>query len=292
VTAVLILDGGEIRVSAVRPVRDSPVRIREGGASLGFDRGEPVQAAGRGARLTLSVGDGRRVVGIRALAGYERVACAETAGDRMNLVHDRAVHVYAEESVPSARRRIVAAAHVTGTRRTGTAEGGAQPADQDRALNFLESIEITGITPTSAEVRAPGLVAAISLAARPPTVVVLGGMTARGPAIAILRAATDGSAFGGERLASVDGVFALERPGMAWVVRLGGGVEATVETGLRLERAWAGGEFSRLSVRRGAGPFVPVATLDEPGIVPGTLVRRLARSAGTRLITIRFDTRG
>jgi hypothetical protein len=187
------------------------------------------------------------------------------------------VHVYAEEAVPSARRRIVAAAHVTGSH---------------RELGILEAIAVTRITTSSAEVRAPGLVAAISLAARPPTMVVLCGTTARGPAIGILRAATDRSAFGGERLSSVDGVFALERPGMAWVVRLGGGVEATVETGISLERAWAGGAFRRLSVRRGAGPFVPIATLDEPGIAPGPLVRRLARSAGTRLVTIRFDTPG
>jgi hypothetical protein len=166
---------------------------------------------------------------------------------------------------------------------------GVQPAGPDGALSFLEAIEISGITTTSAEVRAPGLVAAISLAARPPTIVVIGGVTARGPALRILRAASDGSAFGGERLASVDGVFGLERPGMAWVVRLGGAVEATVESGIRLDQAWAGGSFGRLSVRRGAGPFVPVTDLDEPGIAPGALVRRLARSAGTRLVTIRFD---
>jgi hypothetical protein len=275
VTAVLILDGGEIRISAVRPDRDTPIRVREGGASLGFDQGEPVQTPDQDGPLTLSVGDGRRVVGIRALAGYERVGCAETAGDRMNLLHDRAVHLYTEESVASTRRRIVAAAHVTGS---------------NRALGILEAIEVTRITTTSAEVSAPGLVAAISLAARPPTVVVVGGTTARGPALRVVRAATDGSAFGGERLTSVDGVFTLERPGMAWVVRLDGAVEATVETGIRLEHAWAGGALSQLSVRRGAGPFVPIATLDEPGIAPGALVRRLARSAGTRLVTIRFDT--
>ena len=75
-------------------------------------RKETLETMSQGPHLAISVADGRRVIGIRALAGYERVACAETSDDRMNLVHDRAVHLYAEESVPSARRRIVAAGHV------------------------------------------------------------------------------------------------------------------------------------------------------------------------------------
>jgi hypothetical protein len=291
VTAVLILGEGEIRINAVRPGRGTPIRLREGGASLGLARGEPVETVDGDASLTLSVGDGRHVVGIRALAGYERVACAETTADRVNLVHDRAMHVYAEESAPSAKRRIVVAAHVTGSFRSGAADR-AERAGRDRALDLLDAIEVTAITATSAEVRAPGLIAAISLAARPPTTVVIGGTTVRGPALRIVRAATDGSAFGGELLTAVDGMFALERPGIAWVVRVGGGVEATVESGIRLAEAWAGGAFSRLSVRRGAGPFVPVATLVQPGVAPAALVRRLARSAGTRLVTIRFDGPG
>jgi hypothetical protein len=104
--------------------------------------------------------------------------------------------------------------------------------------------------------------------------------------------ATDGSAVGGERFDSVDGMFALERPGMAAVVRVAGAVEAAVESGIRFDEEWTGGAFARLSVRRGAGPFVPVATLAEPGIVPHALVRRLARSAGTHLVTIRLDGPG
>ena len=87
-------------------------------------------------------------------------------------------------------------------------------------------------------------------------------------------------------------MFALERPGMASVARHDGAVEATVKSGIRLDAAWAGGVLSRLSVRRGVGAFVAVADLDEPGIAPGALVRRLARSAGTRLVTIRFDAPG
>jgi hypothetical protein len=233
----------------------------------------------------MTVGDGPRVVAMRILAGYDRIGCAETGAGRMNLVHDRASHPYAEESAPSTRPRILAAAHLAESRVAAAAGEGPTP--------FLDSIEMTAITPDSANVHAPGLVAAISLAARPPTLVRLAGTTVRGPALRIVRAAPDGSAFAGERLASVDGAFELARPGTVSVVRLAGGaVEATVESGIRLDRDWAGGVLGRLSVRRGAGPFVPIAPLDEAGVAPDALVRRLARSAGTRLVTIRFDAGG
>jgi hypothetical protein len=293
-TAVLVLDGGEIRISAIRPRRGTPVRLREGGAALGvdgtdetLDESQAVRRTGDDAGLTMSIGDGRRVVAIRALAGYDRVGWAETTADRtstrMNLVHARASHPYAEESLASTRRRIVAAAHVAGR---------CDVDDPDAAMRFLDGIALRADSDAIAEVCAPGILAAISLATRPPTTVSIADTTVRGPALAIVRAAPDGSAFGGERMTSVDRAFELARPGMAWVVRRADGVDATVETGIRLDAGWAGGGLVRLSARRGAGPFVPVATLDEPGVAPDPLVRRLARSAGTRLISIRFDSAG
>lgn len=290
-TAVLILGEGEIRISAVRPDRDTPIRLREGGAPLGFGRGEVIETTSNDRSSTLSIDDGRRVVAIRALAGYDRVACAETAGGRMNLVHDRAAHAYAEESVPSTRRRIVAAAHVAHSSRAGTSGAGGGDA-REQARSFLDAIDVRTATAGMTEIRAPGLVAAISFARRPPTVIRLGGRTVRGPGLRIVRTATDGSAIGGERLASVDGVFVLERPGPVSVVRVAGAIEATIESGIRLDEEWMGGAFVRLSARRGAGPFVPVATLAEPGRLPHALVRRLARSAGTRLVTVRLDGPG
>jgi hypothetical protein len=284
-TAILVLDGGEIRINAVRPRRGKHVRLREGGAALGWERGVTIVATRDDASLTMTVGDGQRVAAMRILAGYDRIGCAETGAGRMNLVHDGASHPYAEESTASTRPRILAAAHI--------AESWLAAAAGDGPTPFLDSIEMTAITPDSANVHAPGLVAAISLAARPPTRVSLAGTTVRGPALRMVRAAPDGSAFAGERLASVDGAFELARPGIASVVRLAGGaVEATVESGIRLEADWAGGALGRLSVRRGAGPFVPIAPLDEAGVAPHALVRRLARSAGTRLVTIRFDAGG
>ncbi|MDQ3127174.1 MAG: DUF2264 domain-containing protein [Chloroflexota bacterium] len=282
-TAVLVLDAGEVRVSAVRPRSDTPVRLREGGAALGYGQGIDIRSGGDAARGTLILGDGRRVVALRALAGYDRVSRTEDAAGPANLVHARSTHASAEELVASTRRRIVATAHVAGPSAEASADG---------ALRFLESIELSAVGDETMEVRAPGLVAALSLAARPPTSLRIAGTTARGPALRIVRASPDGSAFGGERIWSVDGVFALERPGMAAVLRADGSVEATVETGVRLDAGWAGGGLVRLSVRRGAGPFVPIATLTEAGVAPGWLVRRLARSGGTRLVTIRFDVAG
>jgi hypothetical protein len=278
-TVVLVLDRGEIRISAVRPRFGTPIRLREGGAALGSDRGSIVRG-GDTALLTMSVGDGRRIVAVRALAGYDRVDCTGNSAVRINLLHDRTSHPFAEESIASTRQRLVAAAHVA--ERSVAASGGA-------ALDFLESIEITDITTDSAVVRAPELVATVSLAARAPTSVSIAGTTVRGPALRVVRAAPDGAAFGGERIVSVDGVFELTRPGIVSVVRLGGAVEATVESGVRLCFDWVGRPLVRLSVRRGAGPFVPIATLDEAGVVPHELVRRLAQSGGTRLVTIRLE---
>jgi hypothetical protein len=290
-TAVLILGGGEIRVSTVRPASDTPIRLREGGAPLGFGRGEVIDTTSNDPRSMLTIDDGRRVVAIRALAGYDHVGCAETTEGRMNLIQDRAAHAYAEEAVPSTRHRIVAAAHVAHSPPAGESRADGVGA-RERARSFLEAIEVTTGTAGMMEVRAAGLAAAISFASRPPTVIRVGGRTVRGPELRIVRVATDGSAVGGERFASVDGMFELERPGMAAVVRIADAIEATIESGIRFDEAWTSGAFVRLSTRRGAGPFVPVATLDEPGLVPHALVRRLARSAGTHLVTIRLDGPG
>ncbi len=282
-TAVLIFAAGEVRISVVRPRRDTPVRLREGGAALGYDEGTDIRADGDAGRGTLILGDGRRVVGLRALAGYDSVSRTDNAAGPANLVHPCATHPSAEELVASTRHRLVATAHVADSSDVAAAEG---------ALRFLESIKFRAVGEETMEVRAPGVIAMLSLARRPPTSLGIAGTTARGPALRIVRASADGSAFGGERIGSVDGVFALERPGIASVVRADGSVEATVATGVRLDAGWAGSALVRLSVRRGAGPFVPIATLTEAGVAPGWLVRRLARSGSTRLVTIRFDVAG
>ena len=67
----------------------------------------------------------------------------------------------------------------------------------------------------------------------------------------------DGSAFAGERIASIDGVLTLVRPGIVAVSQDGGAVEATVAAGIRLDPAWAGDGLARIRVRDGSGPFGP-----------------------------------
>ena len=279
-TAILVLDDGEVRVSAVRPHRNTPIRLREGGPALGHGPAIELRAGGDGTRGMMVLDDGRRVIAVRALVGYGEVTRTDDAAGLANLVDDRSSHASAEEVGASTRRRIVAAAHVADASVGASAE---------RALRFLESIEVCAVDDEALEVRAPGLVAAISLAARPPSSLEIAGTTARGPNLRIVRAAADGSAFGGERIGSIDGVFELDRPGVVSVVRRAGAVEATVESGIRLDAGWAGGPLVGLSVRHGAGPFVRIATLAEAGVAPHALVRRLARSGGTRLVTIRFD---
>jgi hypothetical protein len=280
-TVVLVDDALEIRVSRVRPA--APVRIREGSAVLGVDEGTAVEVRTDDEHGMIALSGRRGVVAVRRLVGHGRSGCDETSTTRVNLVHDRACHPWVEEPVESVRTRIVAAATLA------IADSGSSA---DAATASLREIRVDVGDEDEAVVTWPGAVAAISFEARPPNVVLIAGRTVRGPGLRIVRTTADGSSVAGERIESVDGMFALDRPGIVAVSREGPAVQATLETGLRLDPAWAGPGLRRLSVRTGAGPFAPVALLERSGIVPDALVRRLARGAGTRLITIRLDGRG
>ncbi|MEA2519071.1 MAG: hypothetical protein QOF49_1151 [Chloroflexota bacterium] len=303
-TAVLVLDDAEIRISLVSPAAGRRVRMREGSAVLGGTAGDRVEL-GRFAGGAVLSHVQRGTVGCRILLGYDVVGCAESTG-RANLVHDESSLVVAEESVGSSERRLVATASVAWAGASAspvdramdgvadrTADGGDEGDDEDasRALSdatgVLEAISLRQGSSTAVEVVAPRIAAAIFLGSRPPFTVSLGGHQFHGPGLRLVRAAPDGSSFAGERISSVDGAFRLDRPGVV-SVRRGDAVEATVSSGIRIERAWAGSGMTHLSIRRGANRQTPVGILDEPGVVPDALVRRLVRAGGTSLVELRL----
>ena len=120
---------------------------------------------------------------------------------------------------------------------------------------------------------APGRIAILDLVPRPAGRLTIAGHEVVGPRLGHARVPGRPS-FGGERLAAIEGVVALKRPGIAAVQRLATGVAATVGAGFRIDRGWAGRSLRHLEARRGVGPFEPVATLAEPGVVPDRVVRR------------------
>lgn len=139
--------------------------------------------------------------------------------------------------------------------------------------------------------RGPGAAetAVVDVSARPATGTVIAGRTVHGPALGVVVARDDGSAFAGERIASIDGVLTLARPGIVAVTRDGGAVAATVAAGIRLDPVWAGHGLDRIRVRDGSGPFGPPIELDEAGVVADRVVRGHARRLGSRLVTLRFE---
>jgi hypothetical protein len=278
-TAVLVLDDGEIRISLVGPSR-RPIRVRDGGPVLD---GQPVLEETAGTVVLLGSASGG-LIGMRPLLGDVVSRRIDPTAERANLVHEPAPHLAAEERAPAAGRRLVATAHVA-----IAAPGRGRATSHAAAVAaLLATIRVEQTGPTAVAVTAPGLTALVDLAGRPPGRRTIAGHAVSGPGLRVLRAAPDGSSFGGERIAAIDGVLTLDRPGIASVTRSGTAVVATVAAGFRVDAGWAGGPFRHLSTRRGADPFEAIATLDRPGVVPDGLVRRIARTHGTHLVDLRL----
>jgi hypothetical protein len=255
--------------------------VREGGAALGGDGDASLALeTDDAARIATVSGDGR-VVTIGALLGFDRVGASESGPGRMNLVHDRSSHPWVEESIASSRARVVAAATIATFEIPTAAVERLRAVEATRAQDGLVTIQ-TG-RGSSAET------AVVNVSARPTTRLEVGRRLVRGPALRVVIARDDGSAFAGERIASIDGVLTLERPGIVAVTRDLTGVEATVAAGLRLDPAWGGVGLDQLRVRDGSGPFGPPIRLDDAGVAPDRLVRSHTRRLGSRLVTLRFE---
>jgi hypothetical protein len=278
-TVVVLIGGVEVRVHLVRG--GSRLRIRDGGAAFGVDGDDTFAIATDEAASIASVGGGGRIVAIRALLGLDRVGVSGSGSGRMNLVHDRSAHPWVEERLASARSRVVASATVASVDRPATAVRRLGAVEVAHAEGGMVTIRTNGAG--SAET------AAVDVSARPATRTEMAGRTVHGPALRVVVARDDGSAFAGERIASIDGVLTLARPGIVAVRQDGGAVDATVAAGIRLDPAWAGDGLARIRVRDGSGPFGPPIRLEESGVLADRIVRGHARRLGSRLVTVRFE---
>ena len=278
-TVVVLIGGVEVRVHLVRG--GSRLRIRDGGAALGVDGNDPCAIETDETAGIAMVGGGGRIVAIRALLGLDRVGVSGSGSGRMNLVYDRSSHPWVEERLASARSRVVASATVASVDRPATAVRRLGAVEVAHAEGGVVTIRTNGAG--SAET------AAVDVSARPATRTEIAGRTVHGPALRVVVARDDGSAFAGERIASIDGVLTLARPGIVAVRQDRGAVEATVAAGIRLDPAWAGHGFARIRVRDGSGPFGPPIRLDESGVLADRIVRGHARRLGSRLVTVRFE---
>jgi hypothetical protein len=274
-TVILVVDRVEIRVSHVRST--GPVEIREAPATLGIDD--------RTAEFRLSehdgclaVADGGRTIAIRPLLGYRASGWGGTSATLANLVHDRSCHPYVAEGRPTSGPRLLAAAIL------------AVAADVD-PVAALSGIAVTSVGPDAVEVRWAGGGAAVALGRRTPNRATVAGITARGPRLRVLRVADGGRAIAGESIASIDGVARFDRPGAVGITRTDDAIDVTTTAGFTLDPAWAGRDAVTLLTRRGAGPWHTIESLEEPGVVPDALVRRVARRHGTRLVDLRLERR-
>jgi hypothetical protein len=276
-TVVLVLGAVEIRVSWFRP--RAPIRLRDGGPALGSDDVpliDDVDPAG----CVAVVRNGRRHVAIRALAGFDRAGVTGASRGRANLVHAAASHPWVEGAFRGARERLAASALVIGV-------DGLVGLERLRAVR-LERLGARSVRLTAGQ---PTTLAAVALGRAAPERLLLAGRTFRGPGVRVAIAAEDGSAFGGDRIASIDGVAVLERPAIVHVRRIddgGRGVEATTSVGIAVDRNWAGQPLRWLRIGDGWG-FAEAVRLGEPGVVPDALVRAASRRAGTGLVTMRLD---
>ena len=249
-TAVLVLDGAEIRITLVGTSRRR-IRIRDGGPVLD---GPAASEETAGTVVVLESATGG-LVGMRPLLGDVVARRIDPTAERANLIHEPAPHLAAEEIAPAAGRRVVATAHLA----VAAPRRGRATTDAAAAAALLAAIRVEQIGPTAVVVTAPGMTAIVDLAERPPMRRAIAGHVVRGPRLQVLRAAPDGSSFGGERIAAIDGVLALERPGSrpspgrirSWRRSLPGSVSTP---------DGAGDRPPAVSARRGAGPFEAVAS--------------------------------
>jgi hypothetical protein len=98
----------------------------------------------------------------------------------------------------------------------------------------------------------------------------------------------DGTALAGESIAAIDGVVWLERPGPISVAHDGDAIVVWAEGGFRIDPAWATFAPRNVAVRGIDEGWSAPVRLDELGVVPGALVRRLRRSTGRRLLELRL----
>jgi hypothetical protein len=266
----------EIRLTAVRPA--SPVRLVEAPAALGTDSSAGVRRmVSDDGRLSAAWTDTRSVA-IRSLLGYD--LAVESApwgtGPDANLVAEHAEQPAVAESVPSARPRVVASVGWAGADRT------VPIADLETVTAVLVAPEIVQVRLGSEEL------AMVDLGRRPGRAPAVDGVRACGRAVRVLRTSIDRSSVGGEAIDSIDGVIRLDRPGPISLRRSPDALDIWAEGGFSVDPQWTGFAARAIQVREIDERWSTPLPLDSANVVPTTLVRRLRRSTGRRLLELRL----
>jgi hypothetical protein len=275
-TVVLPWREVEIRLTLVRP--GSPVRLVEAPAALGAASPEDVrrERSTEGTWAAASTAD--RSVAIRALLGYDLVVDSAPygAGPDGNLVAEHSEQPMVAESAASAQPRIV---------------GGVGWAGTDPALpsSDLEAVAATCLSEGLVDVRLGQAERVFAdLRARPGKSLSIGRWKATGPGVRLLRVNDNGTALAGESIAAIEGAVRLERPGPISVACDGEAIVVWAEGGFRIDPGWAAVAPRSVAVREIDEGWSTPVRLDDLGVVPGALVRRLRRSTGRRLVELRL----
>lgn len=266
----------EIRATGLRP--DGPTRAIESPAALPTD-GAAVTRRSSGPGMWNSSATATHVVAIRALAGYDRHVAGRPQGGRpdLNLVADRVEQPSVEESRPSSRPRVLAAA----------SSAVAAPAD---SIPDLESVIVDVRGRWILEVRlADEETCTLVLARSGARALVAGSRRVTGPSLRVVRARQDDAGFAGESIAEIEGVVRLDRPGPISVRRhADGSVQVMTTTGFTLDRSWTAGPLRTLTAEGRPGSCTE-ETLALSGVVGSGIVRRLQRATGHTLVEIGLE---
>ncbi|HEY2888669.1 MAG TPA: hypothetical protein VGJ17_08645, partial [Candidatus Limnocylindrales bacterium] len=257
---------------------DGPTRASERPAALATDGATVTRRSSESGQWNASAST-THTVAIRALLGYDRHVPGRPQGDRpdLNLVADRVEQPSVEESRPSSRPRVLAAASLA------IADSAASP--EELALVHVELPERWLLRVRLADEETCLLVLAASGARS----LQAGRRRVVGPSIRLVRAREDDAGFGGESIAEIEGVIRLDRPGPISVRRLPDGtVRIVTSTGFALDPDWLGGPLLTLAADAGSG-LPSRQALEQSGTVPSGMVRRLQRAVGRSLVTIGLE---
>jgi len=271
-TIVLPWQTLEIRATGLRP--DGPTRLVERPAALATDGVTSVTRRSSGPAMWDSSATATHSVAIRALAGYDRHVAgrAQDGSPDLNLVADHVEQPSVEESRPSSRPRMLAAASSALAAPTG-------------ATADLESVVVDVLDRWVMQVRlADEETCTLVLSRSGARAITAGSRRVSGPSIRVVRARQDDAGFEGEAIAEIEGVVRLDRPGPISVRRHpDGSVRVMTTTGFALDGDWTAAPMRTFTAEGRYGSRV-AGTLVRSGVVTSGDVRRVQRETGRSLV--------
>jgi hypothetical protein len=276
----VVLPAWPLEVRLTRIVPGGAVRLIEGGPALGVaDAALLTRGRSDDGRLAW-VTDGSRTVAVRALFGYD-AAENDAAPGSLNLTSDHAEQPVALEARASAAVRVVASAIVV-----GATPPDILAAEHVRVLDVDEHVGTVHLELGGDEE------AWVALGMRRWSEVDVAGHRFTGRRLSVVRMRRDGSSAAGDGIERVQGIVRLDRPAPISVTRIVNDdrpiVELVTMTGLAVDPGWMDGAPLRTLEMRRLGGWVVVGALDEPGIVPASVVRSLRRASGRTLVELRL----